>query len=451
MADFDSKAKYAEALRIYPIESLITHLGFAPSNNKWKGFECPFCHKKKASVFPHDGTSLFKCFSHSCPSECKAMGPPQLLAKFKGLSDRDAWVEYMKLADGGTGKIWTERPTHIRPMAQPAPPAEGDMDKAPAGEAVPLRVTDEIKALPGYGSGYLALREFFSLLTWSEADEKYLFEKRGLGARAWDLRFRSNPETNREIIERLVEKYGLREVIASGLYLPPDRKRDKPARVNDQYCGYGQMGKKPEKQRKHKEDKTLWGKCFPLLIPTFNELGELIALRPHKGGAPAGTAAAHSIHPYIPRGLEAFGDKYEEKFDTVVITEGEFKAAALWQTLGAGRNDGGEPIGVAALPGIMFANNVAIRENLDNWLRDVKCRRVIVAYDREVKDDKERFPARYNPDRDVQHGSIIWARYLALDLHNKLHLYTSVCVLPKEWLQDGKADWDGELARLAKL
>ena len=49
------------------------------------------------------------------------------------------------------------------------------------------------------------------------------------------------------------------------------------------------------------------------------------------------------------------------------------------------------------------------------------------------------------------HYQATWARYLATDLVQKLHLKGEVCVLPNDWRnRKGKADWDGALAQLIK-
>ncbi len=195
-----------------------------------------------------------------------------------------------------------------------------------------------------------------------------------------------------------------------------------------------------------------------MLIPYFDETGELIGLRPHKGMGRRDTLVG-TPQVYIPRlgratraakFHRASGEDDEEQFYTVVITEGEFKAAALWQTVGSGRQDGAEPYGVAALPGISFGKNYEVREVLDDWLRVVKCRRVIVAYDNEEKAD----PAleTYKADRRKRFDAQIWARYLATDLAVKLHVRGEVCVLPEAWRnKKGKADWDGELAKYSNL
>ena len=93
---------------------------------------------------------------------------------------------------------------------------------------------------------------------------------------------------------------------------------------------------------------------FRPLIPYFNEAGELIKLRPHKGGAASGTAAG-SEHIYVPRDYRSLRTATKaaervEKFYTVIICEGEYKAAVIWWTLGAGavlHGDGRPPSGCA--------------------------------------------------------------------------------------------------------
>lgn len=559
--NFDSEASIRDArLKGYTVEKILTEFGVKPAKNgSWKSFECPFCKRKKANVFPHEGVSLFKCMFNGCPSDGKAMAEPRLIARLSNLTDREGFFQYLKMAGvwkdlgkmpqkhstsniqqptstatpsdqagavpgaplpnpvipptveiptakpedllkllddpdptvflsvaekiksiGPAALDWLRRAVLDEPVlpedyarrarindliqeltpkpAAPAADSDGsdgsggsDKDKTPTTPPTPGPAPEDPKRLPGYGSGKLMLREFYESLLWFEEDEKKLWEKRGLESRtSVALGFRSNPKGNEANIRRLMEKWGFRESLASGLWLPRDAKKKRESRPNNQYFGFGQSGRKPQAQRKDKDDKFIWSFCSPILIPYWNEMCELVALRPHKGGAPGGTAAGHSTHIYIPRDVDAMGgeqaEKYSEIFETVVVTEGEFKAAALWQELGAGRRDGGEAWGVAAVPGITFANNFMMREELDAWLRAVRCRQVIVAYDHEVKDDPK--SERYQPDPRKRHDAQIWARYLATDLHNKLHIIGEVCVLPKQWMVDGKADWDGALVKL---
>ena len=544
--NFDSEAAIRDArLKGFTTERILREFGVQPAKNgSWKGFDCPFCQKKKANLFPHDGIMLFKCMMQPCPSNNEAMAEPKLVARLSNVSERQGFIDYLKMA--GVWKDISKVPRAVELPKKPTPeqgdkaplpnavlPAEIKLLEAPPPPAPPrpddlLKLLDDpdpivflsvsekimsfgpvaldwlrpaltqeastpadiarrsrineliqkltpppappaaekppvekpkdeppkpvdVKKLPNYGSGRLALREFYECLVWLEDDEKKLFEKRGLESRtSVALGFRSNPKTNEDNIRRLLEKWGFREMIGSGLWLPRDAARKKETRPNNQFFGFGQAGRKPADQRKNKDDKFIWKFCHPILIPYFNDLGELVALRPHKGGAPGGTAAGHSTHIYVPRDVEAMGgeqaEKYAEIFETVIITEGEFKAAALWQMVGAGRQDGGEAYGVAAVPGITFANNFMMREELDHWLRAVRCRRVIVAYDHELKDDPK--SERYQPDVRKRHDAQIWSRYLATDLHQKLHITGEVCILPNQWMTDGKADWDGALVKL---
>lgn len=279
-----------------------------------------------------------------------------------------------------------------------------------------------------------------------------LFEKRGVTSLSCEaLGLRANPTGNEALLQEAKQLFPWEEVRAAGLWLESNRKLNLGRRPNAQFCGKGQIGRKPERERKGKDDKWVWGFCEPVLIPYFDEAGDLIKLRPHKGGAPGGTAAGrHRI--YVPRDYRRCAD-IVEKFHTVVICEGEFKAIALWQTLGLGAKlqvdtdgkpltDGAgfEPIGVAALPGISYVTNAEMMMDLERWLGDVGARRIIVAFDDEDKSDKP-MRQRFDAQRD--------ARVLAIQLSKNLHAEARVCVLPREWRNaSGKADWDGALVKI---
>lgn len=278
-----------------------------------------------------------------------------------------------------------------------------------------------------------------------------LFVTRGLTSISCEaLCLRANPPGNESLLQEGAQMFPWDENRASGLWLESNRKAGLGRRPNAQFCGKGQMGKKPETERRGKDDKWVWGFCEPVLIPFFDEAGDLIKLRPHKGGAPAGTVAGRP-RIYVPRDYRHCGD-IVEKFYTVVICEGEFKAMAIWQTLGLGARlqvDAAgqplvaanfEPIGVCALPGISYVTNVEMRMDLERWLADVGARRVLVAFDDEDKSDKP-MRQRFDAQRD--------ARVLATELSQLLHLDARVCVLPTAWRNSrGKADWDGALVKI---
>lgn len=442
MPEFDNETSLREAEAKMPFERVIRECGYGPKNENWKTFDCPFCKKEdKAGVFAAHGggTKLFKCLSDSCDAN-EAMPVVKFFKKVRGISsDRDAFIEYLKL----TG-VWREKEKSLPKESQP-------------------EVTN--------GDGQALLRQFYSRLMLRPLDERRISDKRGLNpATSAALGFKSNLKSNRRLLLELAKTFAWEELKSSGLWLPPaGQKRRRP---NSQFCGYVQLARRPKNRRKHADDKMVWGwcdegwckkcehackgeKCFQcggklksadaILIPYFNGRGELMALRPHKGGAPEGTAAS-ALHIYIPRTPQKITT---EHFPVVVITEGEFKAAALWQILGAGREDGREPIGVVALPGIYFARHLGIRDGLEEWLRTVNCRRVIVAYDFEEKGNPQ-FGDAYQPEERRRFDSQTWARYLATSLSKKLHIRGEVALLPWAWQENGKADWDGALAQLGK-
>lgn len=254
------------------------------------------------------------------------------------------------------------------------------------------------------------------------------------------LGFRANPRTNELLLQEMRALFDWEELLASGLWREANRKRQQPRRPNSQFCGKGQVGKKPAALRRDEEDKWQWGWSEPVLIPYFNEAGELVKLRPHKGGAPAETAAG-SERIYVPRDYRTVADQ-EERFSNVIICEGEFKAAVIWQSVGAGAGLHGyrqPPVGVCALPGISFARNLNYRADLEEWLRQVECQKVLVAFDDE---DKSHKPMRQRFDSEI------FARYLAESLSLALRIPARFIKLPEEWRVNGKADWDGGLVKL---
>ena len=368
-------------------------------------------------------------------------------------------------------------PTFINSSAIPAPPENGgpvppelspqQPPSAPPLGAVPEKSASKRKEKRNIAPGLLALRWFYAQLLLASSQMRVylpddapvpdgipdallkklefrpvgLDQKRMLLHRSCEaLGFRANPRTNEMRLREMRALFGWEELLASGLWQEADHKRQKLRRPNPQYYGHGQVGKKPKELRRDENDKWQWGWCEPVLIPYFNEAGELVKLRPHKGGAAAGTAAG-SERIYVPRDHRTVAEQ-PEKFSTVIICEGEFKAAVIWQCVGAGaglHGDGQPPVGVCALPGISFARNPKYRADLEEWLRQVDCQRVLVAFDDE---DKSHKPLRQRFD------SVIYALYLAQWLNLDVGIPAQFIKLPEEWRVKGKADWDGGLVKL---
>jgi hypothetical protein len=236
------------------------------------------------------------------------------------------------------------------------------------------------------------------------------------------LGFASGRRENKDVILALAEEFSTEDMQDSGLW--------KELGPNRQFHGWGIAGKKPEEQRRHRDDKWDWAWTDPVIIPYFNAAGELMKLRPHKGGAKGNTSAGRQMI-YVPRRA---GELSVEKHRTVVICEGEFKAAAIWQELGGGSGSK-SPIGVCALPGITFSSNREIMADLESWLAETGARSVVVAYDDEDKADKP-MKSRY--------AAPTWAVVMQVRLV-RLGMTVRTAVLPREWQVERKADWDGAL------
>ncbi len=153
-----------------------------------------------------------------------------------------------------------------------------------------------------------------------------------------------------------------------------------------------------------------------ILIPYFNEKGDLYHIRPHKDGF-----KDVGVQPYIPYPLLG------EDTSHLVLAESEFKAAASCV------------MGVPAIgiPGITSHS----RKNLPNLLRvleALKCKKVTICFDNETKEQKSDWTKRYD--------TIIYEIIMASELNSKGYA-TKIARLKDEWRKDGKADIDGVLAQ----
>lgn len=332
----------------------------------------------------------------------------------------------------------------------PASSASPDVPHAPSDASLssaPAPAPEETREVP---TGWTVLRRFYARLSLSEGDIAALEAKRGLTRETiLALGFRSNPKSNADLLHALLEEMPSEALLESGLF----KRKGRAIRPNAQFYGFGPKGKKkkpePGQAAPAEEDGVEsdweWDWTHQVLIPYVDEHGDLIGLRPHKGNGESGTVVGRP-KIYVPRAVEPnLRSVGTEFFPDVVITEGEFKAAALWQVIGAGSGMR-YPKGVVALPGISMWRHYELREELDAWLIAVGARKVRVAFDNEEKGDPK-LPG-YKADPTKRHDAQIYARALAEDLYRKLHIAGLVCHLPDAWRDEkGKADWDGALAR----
>ena len=182
----------------------------------------------------------------------------------------------------------------------------------------------------------------------------------------------------------------------------------------------------------------------PIIIPYLDENGFPFYLRPHKGGLKRQQKDEYfkeqtggSVYaPYLLASLVA------EHNGTCIITEGEYKAAALWQC----------KIPAVAIPGIQFTRSRSgdisspeyqFRNDLVKLLKQYGVTDIVVVFDNETKSDPSL--KSYKPDPWDRHDTIVWAEYLAIDLRNE---FESVRIgkIPDAWRIEGKADFDSALA-----
>lgn len=222
-----------------------------------------------------------------------------------------------------------------------APDAEESLDQASMeSEATMIERSPQARE---------ALQRFFDRLTLTDTDRKLLFVKRGLTNETIDaLGFRSNPESNKDLLLEMTRHFAPEVLVECGLWKIDPDKAGEAAKPNPQFYGMSIVEKRDEKGRKIRDEtgevvrECTWNN--PIIIPYFNEAGQLIHLRPHKG-----MMAGKSPRLYVPRTKGrplALHSNGHPQF--AIITEGEFKAAALWQVLG-------EVAQIAALPGITMA------------------------------------------------------------------------------------------------
>ena len=458
---FDNDASLRAAYAALPLDKFLTSHGTGPKSpgESWKAFECPFCHKKKkAGIFKADGVDLLKCLRDTCDGN-KAMDAVGFLKLHAGLNGKDAFVAYLKEAGVfvepekksipvtppaenppkfavDDGDVQPSKPKKAKPVPEPPPPTPPDEEEVKGREVLEyffsrLQPTCQqivpVEKLPDPLPSAVA-----RMVTYKNVS---FFKKRGLTTTTCTaLGYAANPESNMAILIELEGKFSMDALLASGLWQP--KKGQSPRRPNKQFAGLGQLGRKPEGERRGRDDKWVWASCQPTLIPYVDELGKIIKLRPHKGGASEGTLCG-APRIYVPRDFRVCADR-AESYRIVIICEGEYKAAAIWQVLGSGSTYL-PAVGVCAIPGITFGKHFELRLELEAWLEQVGCNRVIVAFDDQDNTSK--------PMRD-RHAANIWARVLSHDLSRQLHIVGLTSILPRDWRDDkGKADFDGALAQ----
>ncbi|MCC7374282.1 MAG: hypothetical protein IT581_06485 [Verrucomicrobiales bacterium] len=524
--------RFQEALdKIGGIKGLMKSLGDGPPGDRWSSFKCPFCGKKSASVFKgREGSmELFQCKHDDCVTGRQAFNPVGYVGFKFGISDKSpkkgvaspAYQRLLQIAglwDDAPRKSektqrvpkattpepvaplqvpvperWLKRgqeapasepepnpddaiPTDIADQGEEAAPApsqeppatippvgetnEAPSETTPANSATPppnpepeQALFDQDAADEGGDDAVQilsdpaldALRWFWESTGFDEADREAIWKKRGLTAdtcAAFGLR--SNRGSNLKLLHEAGSKFGISACVAAGLWeggvggedqwLSDGAPRTNKAEPSKFFYGYGPAG---ERRNAKGEKERIYDWNNPILIPYF----------------------------------DFRRDESKAKSPAAVVTEGEFKAMALYQVLD-GRpvrpdpkllvairphkhwakgaqawffmGPGGGPMAVGAMPGITFCKREGetwrVRYLLDTWIEALGIRDVVVAYDNQDRSDKaiaKRFDA------------VVYALWLAKDLCRQGVRGRWAQIPDSERDAEGKADWDGVLA--AKL
>jgi hypothetical protein len=388
-----------------------------------KNADCPFCgdNKKKWGVFKHDNDQhYFKCHKPECPANNPAHGHGEVgyIALRRGLSVTEASKEYLR-------------------MAVPDLFQENDFS--------------DLKVEPAKHEGFKrnsattptnVWHALWKKLPLTPIDRKKLKEQRGFSDQTIDnLGFRSNSPANHDLLLKLAQEWSVEKLLEEGIFVDDKRKGPRPS---GQFCGYGITGKKD------KDGKPLWEITEPIIIPYLDEDGTPFYLRPHKGGVSRpkddldddkailesiGEDVPCSSHVYCPFTISDLSAAFD---GTCVLTEGEYKVNALYQC------------GIPALciPGITFVRNPTFKRQLIELLRKYEVTDLVIMFDNEVKDDPS-FRERYKADPKKRYETQVWAEYTAIDLkeHFRANGTVKISWLPNECLVNGKADFDGVLAK----
>lgn len=504
--------RYQEASdKIGGLKGLLTTLGDGPPGDRWSSFKCPFCLKKSASVFKaKDGRAeLFQCKHDDCVTGREAFNLVGYVGFKFGLATTPtekgkaspAYERMLQLAgmweDPSAHPPSSRRasrpaaPAEVESAADPTPPSESvEPDLSPpepiqAGTAATTPSLDPQGVEPPEGGASFetsgppgppelppddgalfgedppdedretvsggpvdpaleALRWFWMQTSLIQEDAERLWRDRGLNpdtCRTFGLR--SNRESNLPLLREAAGKFGVEACVAAGLWEAGGRAGmdlgqgdDEPvrgaARPSEFFHGRGVTG---EERGEDGRKRPTYGWNHAVLIPYFD----------------------FRLDPAKPQTASA------------VVTEGEFKAMALYQVLD-GRpiqpdpnllvairphklwaknanpwffmGPGGGPVAVGALPGVTFCKREGatwrVRYLLDTWLSGMGVQDVVVAYDNEDKARKR---------REARYDALVYGLWLAGDLCKDGFRGRMAMIPDGERDENGKADWDGVLAK----
>lgn len=424
-----------------PLPRLMQHMGDGEHSNKTA--HCPFCQEKQKRFgiykAKNSGQWQFKCHNPECVANDPELGRSEIgyIALRRNLSQKDASLEFLKLA---VPEVLEAQQRERKKKKDPKPEspsadsasAGGDQSEPPPTPAPPENVVAfSTPPPPDPQNPYDAL---WRKLVLTPHDRTKL-HGRGFSDTLIDtLGFKSNNQSNRVHVESLKTEFAMELLLETGIF----KQFKSDTRPNPQLLGWGLK----RKARKEGDDDQ-WDWTEPILIPYLKDDGVCFYLRPHKGGIIGSDSddededePSCSSHVYCPLLLANTAATVE---GTVILTEGEFKAAALFQC----------GIPAIAIPGVTFVRNPIFRAELLSQIKQFAVTDLVIAFDNEVKDDPA-FSARYKPDPADRYDTAMWAEYIAIDLgreHFGPHKgQIRIGVLPDNLREDGKVDFDSALS-----
>jgi len=438
---------------------------------------CPCCQKSILKPFfkKHEDKWAWWCQHESCRVSFKNLNPPKgsdepvgwdtlgFIMEFEGCdrskavdillkttntpNPRDEYRDKEEKLKSGKAESKTKKKKKDTPPPAPTPAEEEDnIPGLPpitdhSALATPTNVTpftkppEESESPPPVDTPPQVWNRIHQLLTLTPTDSSKLSKVRGFSKETIDkVGYKSSNQNNRMLLAPLLDEFPPGLLLKLGI-ASEDKDNDNKLKINAQLCGYGII------KRGETADKDEWGGTDPILIPYRGKDGNMTMIRPHKGGL--------SGKNYMRRhGFElgfrsentrsqlytncVFEDRPSAWRDMAVLTEGEFKADALGQC----------GIPAAAVPGIQMPRNNPFFKAMVERFRVAGVKHIIVCFDNEDKSHK--------PDPWDRHDAKVYAIYASHALR-VAGFITEMLTLPDEWRdKDGKADWDGALARFGK-
>lgn len=450
------------AVDALPLPRLMQHMDDGAHANKTA--ECPFCKSKGKTfgLYKDNKRHKFKCHKPGCvANDTGALGHGEVayLALRRNLSHEDAKEEFIKLAlpheydqlkrqaenrkEGDAScppKNTTSQESEgaaggSTPPPAPAPPS--NVVSFSTGETIPPKdpPKDDGPPPPPKPNPWHSL---FLKLVLTPRDRKKLMDQRGYSEDTiLALAFKSANRTNIPLIESLKDEFPMDVLLEAGIF----KAYKNGIAPNRQLLGWGlkHKAKKPGEE-------DVWDWVEPILIPYLDENGICYHIRPHKGEIvppreeddfeDEDELPRCASHPYCPFLLSSTPATIE---GVAILTEGEFKAAALYQC----------GIPAYAIPGVSFVRNPAFRDELIGFIKKFRITDLIIIFDNEVKDDPA-FPSRYKPDPSDRYDTPMWAEYIAIDLNREYFGPNKgrvrIGILPDNLREDGKADFDSVLS-----